>query len=42
LQQPETGVVILERLVSVVAEHLHTAQQQIVHLLSSEIEYNEN
>jgi CRP/FNR family transcriptional regulator len=41
LQQPETGVLILERLAGVIADRLQSTQQQVVHLLSSEIEYNE-
>lgn len=41
LQQPEAGVLILERLAGVVAERRQTMQQQVLHLLRSEIEYNE-
>ena len=42
LQQPEAGVLILERLAGVVAERRQTMQQQVARLLSAEIEYNEN
>lgn len=41
LQQPEAGALILERLAGVVAKRRLTMQQQVVHLLRSEIEYNE-
>ncbi len=41
LQQPETGAMILERLAGGIAGRLQSTEQ-LVHLLTSEIEYNEH
>lgn len=40
LEQPEMGTLILRRMAEIVAERLRTTREQIVHLLSSEMEYN--
>ncbi len=42
LQHPDTGVILLERLAEVIAERLRTTQEQVVRILSSEMEYNES
>ncbi len=39
-EQPEMGVLILGRMAEVVADRLRTTREQIVQLLSSEMEYN--